>query len=446
MKDRRETVITSDPRPDSSTEERFRRSALATLVSPVGLVSAVRPAPRLRGLPRLKMASADVGSGAPGATRGHLAGASGGSRVLDDEYLSYVVATAEAAERYAGGMTHEQPRLARQAELDGPVLDMTRVPRCSDREYADPRCALRPYDPDSPIHWSRGVDLITGQDIWVPTVMACYGFHAHGAERFVAQISTGHAVHTDPYAAILGGLTELFERDSIALTWLQELPLPPVDPAVLTPAARELLDWGERRFLRTLLFDATTDLGVPTAYALQIAPHDESIRQIIGAGTGLSLPEAVERCLLELLTVRDCYRSDTELPTDYGDFQFLDASRMMALPQYADGFAFLTEGLAERRPSTGCPALPADPKAAVEELLDRLAAAGMQAVVVDRTCRELRAAGLTAVAVVVPELQPMSTDPLAQFRGHPRLAGAPARMGFASRPEEEQNPWPQPFA
>ncbi|GGX15314.1 hypothetical protein GCM10010297_40930 [Streptomyces malachitofuscus] len=439
-------VIASDGHPDTSAEERFRRSALASLVSPVGLVSAVRPAPGLRGLPRLKMASANVGSGVPGGTREPSAGSSGGSRVLDDEYLSYVVATAEAAERYAGRMPHEQPLLATPAELDGPVLDMTRVPRCSDREYAHPHCPVRRYDPEVPIHWSRGVDLITGRDIWVPTVMACYGFHVHGAERFVTQISTGQSVHTDPYAALLGGLTELCERDAIALTWLQKLPLPPVDPSVLTPAALEMLVWGERRFLRTLLFDATTDLDVPTVYALQVAPHDDSLRQIIGAGTGRSLGEAAERCLLELLTIRECYRSETELPDDYHDFEFLDGSRMMALPRHSEAFAFLTEGLAGRCGSTGGRPLPADPKAAVEELVGRLAAAGMQAVAVDRTCRELRAAGLTAVSVVVPELQPMSLDPLAQFRGHPRLSEAPVRMGFASLPEEEQNQWPQPFA
>jgi ribosomal protein S12 methylthiotransferase accessory factor len=119
---------------------------------------------------------------------------------------------------------------------------------------------------------------------------------------------------------------------------------------------------------------------------------------------------------------------------------------MMALPEHADKFTFLTGDLSDRRPSTVGVTLPAEPRKAVRELVDRLAVAGMQAVVVDRTCRELRAAGLTAVSVIVPELQPMSLDPLAQFRGHPRLAEAPVRMGFAALPEEEQNPWPQPFA
>ncbi|MFD5315846.1 YcaO-like family protein [Streptomyces sp. NPDC127098] len=441
-------ATTSVSSPGTPAEERFRASPLAALVSPLGLVSATRPVPGLRGLDRLAMAIANVDSGMPGVTAEGSIGASGAGRALDDEYRSYVVATAEAAERYASRLVHERPLLARLGELDGPALDMTRVPRCSDREYANPRCPVRPFDADTPIHWTRGVDLMTGQDLWVPTVMVCYGFRVQDAERFISQISTGQSVHTDPYEAVLGGLMEVFERDAVALTWLQMLPLPPVDPAVLSPDAHELLAWCERRFLRTLLFDATTDLGVPVVYALQVSPYDDTVRQVVGAGAGRSLGEAAERCLLELLTIRDCYRSEgeTHAPSDYGDFTFLEGARMMCRPEHAEAFAFLTADLAGRRLSAGVTPLPADPRAALEEALERLAAAGMQAVAVDRTCRELRVAGLTAVAVVVPELQPMSLQPLAQFRAHPRLAEAPALMGFASLPEEEQNPWPQPFA
>lgn len=424
----------------------FGESPLAHLVSPVGLVAAVRPALRLRGMPRLKMAAADVGSGTPDGPGDPFDGSSGSSRVLDDEDLAYLVATAEAAERYAGKRLHEQPVLSTAAALDGRVLDMTRIPRCSAREYAHPRCPVVPYDPDAPIHWSRGLDLITGEDLWLPTVLSCYGFRSARAERIANQISTGHSVHTDPAAAILGGLLELFERDAVALTWLARLPLPRLDPAVLDDASRELLAWSERRFLRTTLFDATTDMRVPTVYALQVAPHDDETRQVIGAGCGRSIAEAAQRCLLELMTIRGVYRIEDPLPDDYADFTFLDGSRMMSRPEHAGAYAFLEDGLADRAVSTGPEALPEDPAAALAELVGRLADAGMQAAVVDRTCRELREAGLSAVCVVVPELQPMSLHPLAQFRAHPRLSEAPVRMGYPARTEAEQSPWPQPFA
>ena len=74
------------------------------------------------------------------------------------------------------------------------------------------------------------------------------------------------------------------------------------------------------------------------------------------------------------------------------------------------------------------------------------AARDMPAVVVDRTSGDLAEAGLTCVSVVIPDLQPMSLRPLAQFKAHPRLYDAPARMGYPVRPEDELNPWPQPFA
>jgi ribosomal protein S12 methylthiotransferase accessory factor len=67
-------------------------------------------------------------------------------------------------------------------------------------------------------------------------------------------------------------------------------------------------------------------------------------------------------------------------------------------------------------------------------------------VVVDRTTDELRRAGLTAVAAIIPDLQPMTLHPLARYLGHPRLYSAPLAMGYRSLREEEINPWPQPFA
>lgn len=70
----------------------------------------------------------------------------------------------------------------------------------------------------------------------------------------------------------------------------------------------------------------------------------------------------------------------------------------------------------------------------------------MPVLAVDRSHAELRSVGLTAVNVVIPDLQPMSLLPLAQFRAHPRLYRAPAAMGFPVHSEEELNPWPQPFA
>ena len=48
--------------------------------------------------------------------------------------------------------------------------------------------------------------------------------------------------------------------------------------------------------------------------------------------------------------------------------------------------------------------------------------------------------------VIIPELQPMSLRPLAQYRAHPRLYTAPRAMGHRALPESRLNRWPQPIA
>ena len=61
------------------------------------------------------------------------------------------------------------------------------------------------------------------------------------AELFTHSVSTGTAAHSDMREALLGGLLEVVERDSISLTWLQRLRLPSieVDEVLLRPETRE---------------------------------------------------------------------------------------------------------------------------------------------------------------------------------------------------------------
>jgi ribosomal protein S12 methylthiotransferase accessory factor len=421
-------------------------STLDPLVSPVGVVGGLRRAAAPRGLPRLHVWVGSAGSGRPGH-RGHHRPELGSARVLDDPDLARLVAIAETAERYAGRNLSCLPRVAAEADLPGRVLDMARVPRCSATELARPGCPLEPYDPTRPIRWVAGVDLHTGEPTWVPAVMASYGVRAGDGERFWYQISTGTAVHTDPVKALTGALMEVIERDLIAVLWQQRLPLPPLAPQHVTDEVALLLDWAGRRFLATDLFDGTTDLGVPTVYALQTADFDARARRVVGCGTGSTLGEAAGKALLEMATLREAFHADEKVPDRPEDFSWvMHGAMFMAQPEHAGAFDFLLDGRADRPARPAAPTLPEDPAELLRHLLDLLAARDMAAVVVDHTSRDLAHAGLTALTVLVPDLQPMSLHPLAQFRAHPRLYDAPRRMGYVTHAEEELNPWPQPFA
>jgi len=418
------------------------------LVSPFGPVSAVETLSFVRGLERVAIGGSSIGSGIPGmGTAGKQTYGLGVS--LDMSSKARLIAIAEGAERYsAGDFVTETPVWATQSGLAGRTIDLESLPCCSEREYIDPGCPFAPYDPDAKIRWLRGVDLITASDVWVPAVMACYKLQGdRKEERFWYRISTGYAVHSDPVEALVRGICEVAERDAAALVWLQKLPLPELTdsyPGWSSPGVEYLLDWCHRHFLEPRLFDATTDIGVPTVYCLLLSEHDDRIRQVMGCSSSRTMPAATEKTLFEAILGRSLVCSVDEIPDSFSKFIELEhGARYMADPARSEAFDFLTRS--PHRPCAGFTELPAEPVAALQQLITVLAQKGMQAVAVDHTSSELAAVGLTATSVLIPELQPMALHPLGQFRGHRRLREAPAAMGYRVLPEEEMNPWPQPF-
>lgn len=421
---------------------------LESLVSPYGPIATVSTVRLSRGLSRVRVAAAFL-AWLDSASASSRRPVSGVGRAFDDADLAKLIAIAEAAERYAArDLLGERRVVAREAELPGAVIDMKCLPQCSASERENPACPWRPYDASKPIRWVQGVDLVTGQAKWLPAVMACYGTQpVSDRERFWFQISTGWAVDFDLVEALVRAICEVIERDAVAVLWHQRMPLPLMADQCLSDGTRYLLEWARRHFVRFYLFDATTDLGVPTVYCLCRAEHDERIHTIVGCATGRTMTVAAEKAMLEALGIRELLPTrDTAPLGDPSKFMELeDGMRYMATRENAHAFNFLTRG-AEQRQRRQQQDLPCAAVDALVCLIGRLADAGMEAVAVDRTPRELSDVGLFAVNVVIPQLQPMSVIPLVQFQAHPRLYELPMKMGYPVHAEEHLNPWPQPFA
>jgi ribosomal protein S12 methylthiotransferase accessory factor len=420
---------------------------LEQLVSPFGVLSRTRLHTQDRGTGVFSCVAL-MGSGLPGV--GPPAGSepahTAGGQALADADLARLIAIAEGAERYAGRFhTMLDPVTATASELDGPVLDLDRVPRCSAAELAA-GCPIRPPDPDQPVRWVRGFDVRTGDSAWLPAVMACYGLRpSSDAERFCYQISTGCAAHFDPAEALVRGICEVIERDAIAVTWLQRLPLPLIQAEQLSDSANRLVAWTDRHFMEAYLFDATRDLDVPTVYCLLVAPHDDKVRQVLGCASARTMSVAAEKAVLEAIGTRQtCHRLGNG--PSASSLTGRDGAQYMAGPDLASAFDFLVTGARDRITSGDRPSLPADSQEALRWLLRSLEHHDMQVFAVDRTPPEVAAAGLTVMAVLIPDLQPMSLNRRAQFLAHRRLYSAPAAMGYVPHPEEELNPWPQPFS
>lgn len=423
-------------------------TALSGIFGAVGTVHAVRTSGWLP--PRCSMYSAATGNltAIRASFNGDVHMPYGTGRAYDDPAHSRLIAISEAMERYAA-LVFDERRLftASAKDLGKDALDLESVARCSARELRRPDCPILPVDTTADLRWVAGMDLRTRQDIFLPAVMVDLGFRRQRSERFWLPISTGCATHVTLEAALVNAICEVIERDAIALTWLQKLPLPILGEEYLTGPVRQMIDWCSDRGIDTYMFDATTDIGVPTVYCVQLADTGYRAAQVVGCASDLDVPAAVERALLEAMGMRGHMHALPLVPRRYADYVAAsDGATVMGRRSRRAAFGFLFDDLASRRVTRPAPVSFASDTERLGYLVTLLAGHGMPVYAVDISTRELASIDHSAVRVVIPGLQPMSLRPLAQYRGHPRLYDAPVQMGMRALPESRLNAWPQPVS
>jgi ribosomal protein S12 methylthiotransferase accessory factor len=195
------------------------------------------------------------------------------------------------------------------------------------------------------------------------------------------------------------------------------------------------------------LFDARTDLGIPTVYAVNTAWKDRhELGTLVACASHLNPVEAVKKVLLEELVHRQIVSVETTVPPDPDDFtQPIHGTRYMADPARARAFDFLLESTSSVRLSHLDALDAGDPAADVERIVQRLNAHGMESFAVELTTDEAAGAGMRVIRVIVPGLQPTTFRRRVRYQAHPRLYVAPAAMGHRVMDEPALNPLPQPF-
>lgn len=360
-------------------------------------------------------------------------------------------AIAEGLERYASCVTDARQFLwATANELGAEALDLDTVPRCSEAELAHSRCLLRPADMNAPIRWVRGISLFDGRPVWIPAVMVYLKTGAMSVgERFVLPISTGCGAHVTAEQALLAGVNEVIERDAISLVWLQQLALPRIELDVVPAWVQPFIEREarSRNSMETLLFDATTDVGVPTIYSLHIAPHNETLATLVMCSTELDPAISVAKVMRESASSRTTLQQERELPTSWDDYISVShGAAFMGRRAQLPAFDFLRSSPHRRKLSEMPVLATGDPRRDLACVIEQLRQRGMEAFAVDLTTDEARRVGMWVVRVIVPALQPLSFSYRARYLGHPRLYEAPRLMGYPVRAEADINPWPQPFA
>jgi ribosomal protein S12 methylthiotransferase accessory factor len=382
-----------------------------------------------------------------------------------DQATAMMGALGEAIERYAIGV-YRETELVRGSfhELEDSAIDPRRLMFYADEQYEWPAFPYCRFEPADTISWVPGTSLLDGRERLVPAARVYTPYRAPSPnERLLQSTSTGAASHTDRAHAVLAGLYECIERDAVMIAWLNRLALPMIEPtSIRHPGIERTLDRLVSHHFTVRMFDATSDLGIPTVLAIVFGPPGSVPSLAVGAATRASISEAAEKAVIEaahtLFWIHTRCRQSA-LPAfrdDYADVTSLDLhSLLYGHPRMRDKVAFLSGPVPTRVPWYA----PDRPTAhsvdrgdavdlELDRCLQRLRAADLEAVAVDVTPRDVRDAGFTTMRVVVTDLHPLWGGHHVRCLGGRRLYEVPLKLGHLECPralhELNSDPHPMP--
>jgi ribosomal protein S12 methylthiotransferase accessory factor len=382
---------------------------------------------------------------------GHFSPASidGAGAALADEQ-GRLISLAEGLERYCTSVfSPDQFVVASANEMGNAAVDLNSVPRCSPKELLHPLCPLTAPNPGLPIRWVQALSLLDYKIVYVPAVMVYLhtGYSGPG-ERIWIPITTGCAAHRSYERALLSAILEVIERDAISLVWLQALSLPKIDIDQVSPGLKPYWDHYQQGSaeLEYFFFDATTDLGIPTVYGLQVSRVNRHVTTLVSCSSAMDPPEAIAKVIRDMASCRIPFRKPRPVPANWDNFRDLfHGATYMARAEQAGAYDFLLSS-PNRVALSEIDSLEfADDRNALQQMIERFRRKQFPIYAVDLSTDEALRAGFRVVRVVIPALQPFSFYYRAKYLGHPRLYEAPKLMGYAVRGEEDLNQWPQPF-
>ncbi|HHT9029719.1 TPA: YcaO-like family protein, partial [Burkholderia cenocepacia] len=265
------------------------------------------------------------------------------------------------------------------------------------------------------IDWTPAWSLVDGRRRLVP-LSYCYAETPDSARAPAACVHNpnGCAAGSSLDEAMLQGMLELIERDAVAIWWYNRIERPGIDLASFADPYFDALVHEYATFgWRVWALDITTDLTVPTVAAL--AENLQDGRFSIGFGCHPDGRIAVQRALTEVNQLLDI-AADAPDPWDRD---------MLS----STGFLYPAPGTPATTHSTWQPLDIASLPAAIAHCVGRIAAAGMDVLVVDKTRPDI---GLSVVQVIAPGLCHFWP----RF-GARRLYSVPVALGWRARPCDE---------
>jgi YcaO-like protein with predicted kinase domain len=307
------------------------------------------------------------------------------------------------------------------AEEIGSCRNATFTELATNETVVDPATlcpGTRQFDPDRPIFWTEGFDLLRREVCWVPAEIVHMDYTLAQPDGYFLAGSNGLASGNHLIEAVNAALYEVVERDAVAL-WaarpIRQRARYVIDPASIDDTdCRTLLGKYDAADIVVRICDVTTDIGIP-AFLCEIrdlAPSDPTrLSRFHGSGCHADRGIALARALTEAAQTRLTYIAgvrDDLSPLEYRDD--LPAAEHRKWPRRArasDVYDALFDAVARE----ATPILFHDiPSFIAHDLRDdllwalgRLATAGIERVIAVNLTRVLF--GLPVVRLIVPGLE-----------------------------------------
>ncbi|MFY7793755.1 MAG: YcaO-like family protein [Chitinophagaceae bacterium] len=356
-------------------------------------------------------------------------------------------AVGEAIERYALHVyDREEIIFARCRDMGLPCVTPDQMILFSQRQYSVTGFSYVRYNPEDRIGWTRGIDLRTGDNVWLPAVLSYLAYRPLSpVEHLDSGYSTGAAAGPSEAAAFHAGLLEVIERDGFACHWYLRRTPPEIDIGdYLGRLPPRLIEIINRAKVCLRFFDITTDLGVPTVLAIGL-PKAGGIA--IGASARPSFAGAIEKAAVEAFHtwnwITDLRRNQSRID-DRGQIRsyrdhvvwYLDPTRAAAVDFILDA------PRPERLPVTEWQIQGDEERLAA--LVTMLSEAGYAAFGIDLTPAEVLGCNLHVCRSFVPGLHPLGSGTGNEHGDLRRLARFARKMGLPEPTSINLDPHPFP--
>ncbi|WP_370941898.1 TOMM precursor leader peptide-binding protein [Amycolatopsis sp. cg5] len=323
-----------------------------------------------------------------------------------------------------------------------------------DPEFTGLARECTPYRPDLPITWVHGWSMTGDRPIAVPEHFAYFGAPVRPEHpRVIVGNTNGNGLGNSLEEAALHGLLEVIERDAFLLAWYARTPLRRIAPPEGDDVAGHLADDLSRIGYELLIFDATTEFGVPVVVSLARQRSESStLPQLYCAAAAHPDPLVAIRSAVTETAVGAFRRADLHTPDAEERRRHLrmledpaevlrmdDHLALHSLPQARGLHEFLLSDPTVANPVrwqeiwTRPRERETDLTRVLTGLIGRLAEHGLDTIVVDQTDAWSRALGLHAAKVIVPGTLRMTFGHLHRATAAvPRLLHVPRLLGRAA--------------